>query len=39
VHVYKGKTCVLKNVPEEKAADELLALIVSEEERLATVSE
>lgn len=39
VHVYKGKTCVLKNVPEEKAADELLALIVSEEERLVTVSE
>jgi (E)-4-hydroxy-3-methylbut-2-enyl-diphosphate synthase len=30
VHIYKGLVAVLKNIPEEKAADELLRLIAEE---------
>ena len=28
ISLYKGKTCVLKNIPEEEAVEQLLKLIV-----------
>jgi (E)-4-hydroxy-3-methylbut-2-enyl-diphosphate synthase len=33
VNLYKGKRCILRNVPEEEAADRLIALIQSKQEQ------